>query len=74
MARTVDPGDNKLYRVVVVRENHLGAKYRACYGPYEYKRTAGFVLSYMTNGWHSGGVLDKYIEETQTQWYRNSDD
>lgn len=70
MARYMASGDEKLYRAVIVRENVNGDMVKTVYGPYEHKRTAGFVLSYMTDSWWGKTFADKYIEETQTQWYR----
>ena len=71
MARTMNPANTHVYRVVVL-EKHYSDAFRTIknvYGPYEHKRTAGFVKSYMTGGyWTRDRIVDSWIEESDPIW------
>jgi hypothetical protein len=70
MARMMNGESTKLYRVVVVNERTHG-DFQYIYGPYEHKRTAGFVKSYMTGGWYSRNVKDSWIEVSEPTWEKD---
>lgn len=68
MARYMHKDTTKLHRVVVVERNG----YKTYYGPYEHKRSAGFVKSYMTKGyWHRDNPLEGWIEESEPTWTKS---
>ena len=71
MARYMDPKNEHIYRVVVLEKHYSDDDriIKTVYGPYELKRSAGFVRSYMTNdGYRSGRVVDSWIEESDPIW------
>jgi hypothetical protein len=68
MARYMDEANKELWRAVLTIERN-GIRRTTAYGPYEHKRTAAFVLSYMVGTpWHSQEVVGKRLEKTQVAW------
>lgn len=70
MARMMGDETTKLYRVVVVHKRMYGS-FQYIYGPYEHKRTAGFVKSYMTSGWNARSAEDSWIEVSEPTWEKD---
>ena len=70
MARMMGEDTTKLYRVVVVKKRTFG-DFQYIYGPYEHKRTAGFVKSYMTSGWYPQNTGDSWIEVSEPVWEKD---
>lgn len=70
MARYMSPENEHIYRVVVLEKywNDDSRIIKTVYGPYEYKRSAGYVKSYMTGGWSKDHVVDSWIEESDPIW------
>lgn len=74
MARYMNTESNVIYRVVVIRRNHLDNPVKTIYGPYDRPSTAGFVKSYMTGatgGWRRDRIIDSYIETSEPTWERH---
>jgi hypothetical protein len=74
MARYMSNDATKLYRVVVLSKNlrdPLALARKTIYGPYEYKRSAGYVKSYMTTGWGRNNIVDSWIEESEPVWVKS---
>jgi hypothetical protein len=67
VARWMRADTKKLYRVVVVERNGL----QTIYGPYEYKRSAGYVRSYMTKSWWGADTKDSWIEVSDPIWTKD---
>ena len=76
MARRMNPSNVHIYRVVVLEKHYSDASriIKTVYGPYEHKRTAGFVKSYMTTDGsylRNPRVVDSWIEESDPIWTKS---
>ena len=71
MARHMNAENEHIYRVIVLQKHYSDPSrvIKTVYGPYEYKRSAAYVKSYMTNGyWRKDRIVDSWIEESDPIW------
>jgi hypothetical protein len=73
VARYMSESSKKIYRVVILERAYLdpNTTIKTMYGPYERAQSAGFVKSYMTNGyWSRSRIVDAWVETAEPSWGR----
>lgn len=69
MARSSRPGNNRVFRAVVVAEWDSGATSTHTYGPYERRADASRMVTRLVKTWrYRAGTASGWVETASVEW------